>query len=93
MKISCRIIEDILPLYTDEVCSEESRALVDEHVAQCEKCRKKLGMMSDTAGIKADIRPLKSVGKWLERLRLKALIKGIVNLIQILMKKNIDKDN
>ena len=39
MKISCRIIEDILPLYADEVCSEESRALVNEHVAQCEKCR------------------------------------------------------
>lgn len=79
MKISCKIIEDILPLYADEVCSDESRTLVDEHVAGCEKCRKKLGMMSDKGNEKADIRPLKGVGKWLERLRLKALIKGVVN--------------
>lgn len=79
MNISCKIIEDILPLYADEVCSEESRALVNEHVAECEKCRKKLGMMSDTGNEKADIRPLKNVGRWLEKLRLKTLIKGIVS--------------
>lgn len=79
MKISCKIIEDILPLYADEVCSDESRALVDEHVAECENCRKKLGAMSDTACDKADIRPLKNVGRWLEKLRLKALIKGVIN--------------
>ena len=36
-------------------------------------------MMSDTTNIKDDIRPLKNVGKWLEKLRLKALLKGILN--------------
>ena len=79
MKISCKIIEDILPLYADEVCSEESRALIEGHVAECEKCRKKLGMMSETGNEKADIRPLKNVGRWLEKLKLKTLIKGIVS--------------
>ena len=40
--LSCKMIEDILPLYVDGVCSEESRAAVEEHLAQCESCREKL---------------------------------------------------
>lgn len=42
MKIDCNIIEDLLPLYAENVCSEESRKLVEEHCAKCEKCRGRL---------------------------------------------------
>ncbi|MCA1063928.1 zf-HC2 domain-containing protein [Rossellomorea sp. AcN35-11] len=41
-EVPCEIIEDLLPLYHDEVCSEESRKMVDEHLAGCEQCRIKL---------------------------------------------------
>mgnify|MGYP000211212696 CR=1 FL=1 len=30
MKISCNIIEDLLPLYVDDMVSEDSRQLVEE---------------------------------------------------------------
>lgn len=79
MKISCKIIEDLLPLYIDDVCSAESRKMVEEHLSGCPGCLGKLKAMQDDTNVKADIRPLKSVGCWLEKLRLKALIKGIVN--------------
>ncbi|MGN0695496.1 MAG: zf-HC2 domain-containing protein [Oscillospiraceae bacterium] len=46
MKISCKIIEDLLPLYADKVCSEESGALVEKHIAECEECRAKLDAMN-----------------------------------------------
>lgn len=39
MKLSCSVIEDLLPLFSDQVCSEESRKLVEEHLQECEKCR------------------------------------------------------
>ncbi|MBQ8547133.1 MAG: zf-HC2 domain-containing protein [Lachnospiraceae bacterium] len=39
MKLSCEVIQDLLPLYVDEVCSEESTGLVEEHMAECENCR------------------------------------------------------
>lgn len=42
MKVSCNIIEDLLPLYIDDVCSEESKALVLEHLSTCESCKEKL---------------------------------------------------
>lgn len=48
MNVSCKIIEDILPLYHDGVCSQESRAMVDEHLMQCESCKAVLnGMMAE----------------------------------------------
>ena len=39
MKLSCQIIEDLLPLYEDNVCSAQSRAAVEEHLQSCEKCK------------------------------------------------------
>lgn len=38
MKIDCNVIRDLLPLYADNVCSEESRRLVNEHLPQCAEC-------------------------------------------------------
>ncbi len=42
MKISCEVIRDLLPLYHDDVCSAESRRLVDEHLTDCPACREEL---------------------------------------------------
>ena len=40
MKITCNIIEDLLPLYVDDMVSEDSRKLVEEHLKGCPACRK-----------------------------------------------------
>ena len=40
MKMSCNIIEDLLPLYVDDMVSEDSRKLVEEHLKECPSCRK-----------------------------------------------------
>lgn len=42
MKISCIVIRDLLPLYHDNVCSEESRELIEEHIKTCEDCKSEL---------------------------------------------------
>ena len=31
--MKCEIIRDLIPLYLDKVCSEDSRKLVEEHLA------------------------------------------------------------
>lgn len=38
MKIPCEIIQDLLPLYCDGVCSQDSRQAVEAHLQDCEKC-------------------------------------------------------
>lgn len=39
MKLPCHVVEDLLPLYHDGVCSEESKQLVEEHISQCAACK------------------------------------------------------
>jgi len=38
MKLDCKIIEDLLPTYLDDMCSEQTREAVEEHLAECEDC-------------------------------------------------------
>ena len=38
MKTDCNIIRDLLPLYVDDVCSQESKKLVEEHLQECPAC-------------------------------------------------------
>lgn len=38
-KISCNIIRDILPLYLDDVVSDDTKELVEEHLETCDACR------------------------------------------------------
>ena len=45
MNVPCRLIEDLLPLYHDEICSQESRELVEEHVQGCPACQQSLNAM------------------------------------------------
>ena len=47
MKTSCEVIRDLLPLYYDGVCSNESRTLVDEHLVVCDGCKAELEAMDD----------------------------------------------
>lgn len=37
-RISCDVVGDLLPLYCDGVCSEDSRKIVEDHLQDCPKC-------------------------------------------------------
>ncbi len=39
MKLNCEVIQDLLPMYLDNVCSDQSRQIVEEHLEECEECR------------------------------------------------------
>ena len=45
MKVSCDVIQDLLPLYTDQAASADTVALVEEHLASCPACREELGRL------------------------------------------------
>ena len=49
MNYPCSVIQDLLPLYIDGVCSEESRKLVKAHLAECTVCGQMLEEMKNTA--------------------------------------------
>lgn len=46
-KYPCGLVRDLLPLYRDNVCGEESRRIVEEHLAECAECPKILEQLED----------------------------------------------
>ncbi len=47
--ISCDVAKDMLPLVAAGDCTDETKLIVDEHVATCAACRAELAMMKDPA--------------------------------------------
>lgn len=54
MKYSCEIIKDLLPLYHDKVCSEESSEAIREHLANCSGCQEYLDKLNAAASLCPD---------------------------------------
>ena len=79
MKLSCDVIQDLLPLYHDGVCSEESKTTVEEHIATCAACKDMLhGLREESAPDTVDAASiLKNIGKAWKRHLKKAWIKGL----------------
>jgi len=50
MRITCDVIQDLMPSYVDGILSEDSQALVKEHMEACKECRKMLEIMKEEQG-------------------------------------------
>ena len=78
MKVSCKVIEDMLPMYYDKVCSEDSAAMVEEHLKSCPHCSQMLSDLRADIDIQDqkvdDIKPLKKIQKSYKKLKLGWLI-------------------
>lgn len=46
-KMNCNVIGDLLPLYADDVVSEDTKALVEEHLAECAECKETLNTIKN----------------------------------------------
>lgn len=46
--VKCTIIQDILPLYVDDVVSTDTKELVQQHLNHCEKCQAEYAEMTKT---------------------------------------------
>lgn len=78
MKLSCKVVEDLLPMYYDKVCSEETTALVEEHLKSCPDCCHILTDLRGEIEIPAekpdDIKPLKRLQKSYMKKKMCAII-------------------
>ena len=54
MKIKCEVVRDLLPLYVDGVASEESRALIEEHLEECADCREYRRQLEEDLPLEAE---------------------------------------
>ena len=67
MKLPCKVIEDMLPLYHDGVCSAETAALVERHLKTCPQCSRTRSALEGEIALAEtpvdDLKPLKGLRK------------------------------
>ncbi len=65
--MKCNVIKDLIPLYIDDCCSEESAALVKEHLESCAECKELYEDMktpTEVVSTSAVPKKLKSINGW-----------------------------
>ncbi len=65
--MNCNVIKDLLPLYVDECCCEESAQLVSEHIEECAACKKAYNLMKLTCASASTQKPVsgfKRISEW-----------------------------
>lgn len=80
--ISCELIKDLLPLYADGICSQESKKAVEEHIKNCSDCSDELEKITDKVSmitpVPIDGEELRRAGKKLRKTKKRAVVKGVV---------------
>lgn len=78
--VSCEVIQDLLPLYCDGVCSGESRELILSHVRGCDRCREEVRLMRLPVNFEEDtmeINAAEAASKVWKKSKRKAFRRGI----------------
>ena len=70
----CAIVKDLLPLYIEDMVSEETKLFINEHLKECEDCRNELDILKSEALISTpeiisenEMRPFRKAAKKLNR--------------------------
>lgn len=58
--MNCKDIENILPLYPDDLLSAAEKQAIEEHLKTCPKCCKELGYLQQTAKMAHDVKEVDS---------------------------------
>lgn len=91
-KISCDIVKDMLPLYHDSVCINDSKKMVEEHLSECDSCKSELDRIRDDIKMpkkeieknKIDGKAIKNISMLWKRSRVKSfIIGGIISALLI----------
>ena len=73
MKLPCAVTRDLLPLYAENMVEQETKVLIEEHLNECDDCKKKLSEMNVPAENPIDTaKPLQNLKKQLRKKRLYA---------------------
>ena len=47
-KMNCDIIQDLIPSYVDEICSDATKECIEEHIRECNQCKRQIEIYQDT---------------------------------------------
>ena len=78
MNKDCSIVQDLLPLYAEDMLREETKEFVDGHLAQCAACRAELdALKADVKPVPVSAQPLRDLKRQLRRKKLTAVLLAV----------------
>lgn len=78
MNKDCSIVQDLLPLYAEDMLREGTKEYVDGHLAQCEACRAELAALkADVPSAPVSAQPLRDLKRQLRRKKLTAVLLAV----------------
>ena len=78
MDKTCSIVQDLLPLYEEDMLREETKEFVDGHLAQCAACRAALdALKADVKPAPFSAQPLRDLKRQLRRKKLTAVLLAV----------------
>jgi len=78
MDKTCSVVQDLLPLYEEDMLREGTKEYVDGHLAQCEACRAELAALkADVTPAPVNAQPLRSLKKQLRRKKFTAVLLAV----------------
>ena len=87
MNITCNIIKDLLPLYVEDMVSEDSKALVDDHLCSCDSCTKELAELKKAPKVPVEVETtsLKRVEDTIRKRKLLTAATAMMTLVAVLV--------
>lgn len=85
MKITCNIIQDLIPLYMDKISSCDTNAAVEEHIQNCDICKNIIKKIEHDMQSETDLTGNISEKKVFEKVRkvsrLKIIIASVISVV------------
>lgn len=87
MKVTCNIIKDVLPLYLENMLSDDSCVMVEEHIEQCRECKIYLDEMKNFNKIPVDTNtsPLLKIKSTLRKKKIQTSLLSMMFSIMVLV--------
>lgn len=87
MNITCNIIKDLLPLYAEDMVSQDTKALVDDHLCGCDKCTKELEALKQAPKVPVEVETtsLKRVENTIRKRKMLTAATAVLTLAAVLV--------
>lgn len=89
MKKECAIVQDLLVLYEDDCLQEESRKMVEDHIAVCRECRQiyeaseKMKDVYVQSQTESDLQIQQSASRIMKRLKRRTMLKAVAGIVLV----------
>ena len=89
MKKECAIVQDLLVLYKDDCLQEESRKMVEDHIAECQECRWVYEASENMQDIQvqtqteSDLQIQKSASQIMKKIKRRTTLKAVIGIVLI----------